>query len=191
MDKPVLKQKNEFHDLTGEQENQLLVRVDVSGRKTGLVTRKECHMGEGLPHLAFIAFLFDGKKRMILAKRAKKKSLWGGFWDAAAVSHVLPGETAVGAAERRVKEELGIESEFKDIGAFYYKVKHHDGNSENEYCHILVGRTDKEAIPNPVEIQEVRKISFQQLSAELEEKKSIFTPWFILAMEKINQENYP
>lgn len=174
-----------FHDVKGEQKDQLLVLVDTEGNKIGAATREECHAGDGKPHLAFMAFVLDENNNMILTQRSAKKSLWGGFWDASVVSHVLSGETSETAAKRRGKEELGIEIDFRDVGAFYYFAKF-GTHAENEYCHVLIGKTKKEIFPNPIEISDTKTIPLAKLKEEIKQFPEKFTPWLRLALEKID-----
>lgn len=178
-------ENHHLHNLSGEQKEQRLVLADKNGKAIGFATRKECHQGRGKLHLAFMAFLFDGNKQMILTKRSSGKSLWANFWDAAIVSHLLPGETAGQAAYRRGKEELGIKTKFKVLGAFPYFAKH-GTQAENEYCYVLLGETKEKLHPNPVEIAALEKISLSQLKAKLKKQPEIFTPWLRTAMEKID-----
>ena len=178
-------QKHILHNLSGEQKDQLLIITDKKGNKIGVATREECHKGEGKTHLAFVAFIIDSKERVLLTKRSKTKSLWGGYWDATVVSHVLPEETIEETAKRRGKEELGIEAEFKSIGAFYYFAKYGE-DSENEYCHVLIGRTEKQVYPNPVEIEEIKKISLEGLLKDIKNNPDVYTPWIKIALEKVN-----
>lgn len=180
---------NRFHDLNGEKKEQLLTVTDKRGKRIGIATRQDCHKGEGKPHLAFMAFVTDRNGKIILAKRSKNKSLWPGFWDASVVSHVLPGETPREAAKRRGKEELGAEVDFKDLGAFYYFAKH-GSEAENEYCHVLIGKTSQEVYPNNVEIEEIKKISLEELKEQIKNNSSGFTPWLKLALTKVNLTEY-
>jgi isopentenyl-diphosphate Delta-isomerase len=180
---------NTLHDLQGERKNQILVTVDKQGNPIGTASRQNCHEGDGIAHLAFMAFVIDTKKNIILTKRSDAKSLWGGFWDAGTISHILPGETPEISACRRGKEELGVEIAFKDIGSFYYFAKHGSG-CENEYLHVLIGSTDKDIDPNPMEIEDVRKITYQELKNEITKNPLQFAPWFLLAMEKIDISKY-
>ena len=171
-----------LHDTQGERKNQLLITTDKKGKSIGSATREVCHTGEGKTHLAFMAFIFI-KGKIVLAKRNIRKSLWAGFWDASVVSHVLPDETAQEAAKRRGKEELGIEVDFIDLGAFYYFAKH-GKEAENEYCHVLVGQTDEKIYPNPIEIAEVKMIGKGELKNEVSAEINKYTPWFKLALKK-------
>lgn len=175
--------KNHFNSLIGEQKKQLLVVTDKRGQPIGQATREECHRGNGKTHLAFMAFVIDKEGKIILTRRSKKKSLWGGFWDASVVSHILPNETPEIAAGRRGKEELGVEVEFKNIGSFYYCAKFQAG-SENEYCFVLVGNSGKRYHPNPVEIDAIRRITLEELKNEVGRTPDIFTPWLKICLNK-------
>lgn len=171
-----------LHDIQGERKDQLLILVDKKGNRIGEETREVCHAGDGKTHLAFMAFIITNGN-IVLAKRSRKKSLWAGYWDASVVSHVLMGEKVEQAAKRRGKEELGVEINFKDLGAFYYFAKHGE-NAENEYCHVLVGKTKEQITPNPVEIEEVKLVKFEELVKLTKNTPKDFTPWLLLALEK-------
>lgn len=178
---------NHLHDLKGERKDQLLVVVDKDGTPKRLATREECHKGRGQTHLAFMAFILDNEGKVILAKRSKIKSLWGGFWDTTVVSHILSGETPMQAANRRGKEEMGVDLVFKSIGSFHYFAEHGE-SSENEYCYCLIGKTEQKVYPNPVEISEIRKIDIDNLKKEIEINPDNFTPWLKLAIDKFYEQ---
>lgn len=175
--------KHYYHNISGEQKDQLMIVVDKHGNKLGSATRSECHNGEGKTHLAFMAFIIL-KGKIILTRRSGNKSLWSGFWDASVVSHVLANETVENAAKRRGKEELGVVVNFKDLGAFYYFAKH-GKSAENEYCHVLIGATKDKIHPNPVEIEEVKSVKREELAELVKKYPKSFTPWFVLAIDKI------
>jgi isopentenyl-diphosphate delta-isomerase len=130
-----------------------------------------------------MSFLFNEKGEMILAQRSHTKSLWGLYWDSAIVSHILKGETPESASNRRGKEELGVDVSFKDIGAFYYTLKYKE-DSENEYCHVLVGQTNEIIVANPVEIEDVKVLKMDEVKKFYESEKYKFTPWFKIAWDK-------
>lgn len=174
---------NHMHDLSGERKDQKLQLTDQTGTVIGCATREECHMGDGKTHLAFMALLINKDGNFILTKRSGRKSLWANFWDASIVSHVLPGETVVEAAKRRCREELGIDADFTDLGAFVYREKHGD-SSENEYCHVLTGRTEDETDPNPVEISGIKPVTGEELKRDIKIHTDKYTPWLKLAVEK-------
>jgi isopentenyl-diphosphate delta-isomerase type 1 len=132
-----------------------------------------------------MVFLVNERNELILAKRSTKKSLWSDYWDATIVSHILPGETPEAAAKRRGREEMGIEIEFRTVGAFYYFAKHND-SAENEYCYVLAGKVKGEVYPNPIEIKEVKEIPLVKLSEFIRKNTEDITPWLKLALEKFD-----
>lgn len=176
---------SKLHDLRGERKEQLLILCDKEGNPVGEATREESHRGRGKTHLAFLAFIVDSEGKVILTKRAKKKSLWAGFWDASIVSHVLSGETPLTAANRRGKEELGVDVLFELLGEFYYFAPHGE-NSENEYCYVLMGNTSSEVFPNSVEIDELTRTTFHQLYSDSKNHPEKYTPWLIISLAKID-----
>jgi isopentenyl-diphosphate delta-isomerase len=174
---------NKLHDLNGEKRDQMLQLTDKKGGVIGAATREDCHSGAGKTHLAFMAILINKDGELILAKRSRKKSLWANFWDASVVSHVLPGETVIEATKRRSREELGVEADFTDVGAFIYQVKH-GLSSENEFCHVLIGRTSNSIDPNPIEVSEIKIISKNHLKKKLISEPDKYTPWLKIAVKK-------
>ena len=80
---------------------------------------------------------------------------------------------------------MGIEVDFRDVGAFYYFAKF-GTHAENEYCHVLTGHTKEAVTPNPVEISDIRTIMRADLQKEVNQSPEKFTPWLRLALEKID-----
>ncbi len=182
---------SKWHDLSGEQKEQILITTDENGKPIGQASRNDCHTGSGKTHLAFVAFLFDNDGNIYIQKRSEKKSLWDGYWDVSIVSHILPGETVEEAARRRGREELGVDTNFKDLGGFFYFAQY-NGNCENEYCHVLIGKSSEKVSHNPVEIEVVKKIKLEDLKKEVENNKNKFTPWLKIALKKFDLSNsYP
>lgn len=173
---------NKFHNLSGEKSSQRLLLTDAKGLIIGTASREECHYGYGKPHLAFMAFILNKNNEILLTQRSSQKSLWPLYWDASTISHVLAGETVEKAANRRGKEELGMDVIFADLGAFYYREKY-EKNSENEYCHVLIGISDISPNLNPVEINAVKKVSFSDLLRDINQHQDKYTPWLKLALK--------
>ena len=99
---------------------EFVIRLNAAGRRIGVAEKMEAHR-KGLLHRAFSIFLFNEKGEMLLQRRAKDKYHFAGLWSNACCSHPRPGEKTSLAADRRLKEELGIECLLKKEGQFTYK----------------------------------------------------------------------
>lgn len=70
-------------------------------------------------------FVFNNNGELFIQKRKTGLTLSGGKWDQSAGGHVDVGETYKQAAERELKEELGIKAaKLKEIGKFYFRREH-------------------------------------------------------------------
>jgi len=146
------------------------------------------HESPGVMHRAFSVFLFDRDGRVLLQRRAEHKHHFRGRWSNTCCSHPLPGETVREGAARRLREELGIDAEAEEVGSFTYRASDPDsGLVEVEFDHVLVGRHDGGATPDPAEVGEVQWIELEQLRAQLDASPESFTPWLPLALDVVER----
>ena len=82
------------------------------------------------------------------------------------------------ATQRRLLDELNIEAELEFVYKFAYRASFGDAGSENELCHVFLGRAPSVIHPNEHEISGVRFISAADLDREFAEKPDTLTPWF-------------
>lgn len=92
---------------------------------------------KGLLHRAFSVFLFNSKKELLLQQRASEKITFPDMWTNTCCSHPLgiPGETGstldasiLGvkrAAQRKLKQELGINPEQVPLEKFNFLTRIH------------------------------------------------------------------
>jgi isopentenyl-diphosphate delta-isomerase len=160
------------------------VLVDADDKPLGVEAVLACHLSPGRKHRAFSAVVMDDQGRVLLARRAAGKMLWHGSWDATVASHPRPGEGYVEAAERRVREELGVACELHLLGRFDYRVDFGDVGTEDEVCAALVGRLAPGTEPRPdaAEIDGLRVLSADALVAELSHRPEDYCPWTYLAL---------
>lgn len=167
--------------------SEIIVMVDEHDNELGFEDREVCHDGEGILHRAFMALVIDQDNNIILARRSSSKRLWPMFWDSTVSSHPRKGESYFMAASRRISEELGIEPvSVEYITRFHYQVPFMDKGAENELCAILFARVIGKLNPNPADVSELKKISFDALSGEFDRKDN--SPWMVLALQKIVKE---
>lgn len=162
---------------------ELVVLVNTEDNILGLMEKQQAHVN-GLLHRAFSIFLFNEKGEMLLQKRAEKKYHSPGQWTNAVCSHPRNGETYLEGANRRLKEELGIETELTEKFHFIYKADVGGGLWEHELDHVFTGNYDAEFHLNKDEVEEVRFVSPEDLDREIAENPENFTEWFKIILEE-------
>src|SRR6185437_4712327 len=94
-----------------------VILVNERDEQTGTIEKIEAHQ-KALLHRAFSVFIFNGKGEMLLQKRASGKYHSPGLWANTCCSHPRPGEPVEVAARRRLKEEMGFETDLHKIFDF-------------------------------------------------------------------------
>ena len=168
-----------MQDKVVSSENEKLILVDESDNELGYLSKAECHDGGGQLHRAFSVFLFNANGELLLQQRGKSKRLWPGFWSNSCCSHPREGESMQVATGRRLQEELGVQVPLDYVYKFSYQARFGEQGSEYELCSVYLGRCTEEISPNITEIDAVRYISPDDLSAEISANADSFTPWFI------------
>ncbi|MDY0341756.1 MAG: NUDIX domain-containing protein, partial [Coriobacteriia bacterium] len=125
-----------------------VIAVDIDDNEIGYVSRTHAHDGQGLLHRAFMTLLVDPEGRLLLARRSGFKRLWALAWADSCAGHPRPGEGIVEAAQRRIQEELGCSADLQAVGFFVYRAELPGLGSENELCHVLVGRATSAIDPD-------------------------------------------
>src|SRR5262245_12192070 len=110
---------------------EYVILVNQHDEVVGQAEKMAAHQ-HNLLHRAFSVFIFRrvlGEIEVLLQQRAFKKYHSGGLWTNTCCSHPRPDESVVQAAERRLKEELGIEAPLQIIEKFHYEAHFSDGLS--------------------------------------------------------------
>lgn len=162
---------------------ELVVLVNPDDVVLGLMEKQQAHVN-GLLHRAFSVFLFNSKGEMLLQKRASGKYHSPNQWTNAVCSHPRIGETYLAGAQRRLKEELGIEAELSEKFNFIYKADVGSGLWEHELDHVFTGNHESGFNLNKDEVEEVRFISLEDLDKEISENPEHFTEWFKIILEE-------
>ncbi|MCR4646227.1 MAG: isopentenyl-diphosphate Delta-isomerase [Oscillospiraceae bacterium] len=160
-----------------------LILVDLDDRQIGTMGKAEAHR-LGRLHRAFSVFIVDGS-RMLIQQRSRQKYHSGGLWANACCSHPRHGETLPEATARRLREELGISCELRELFDFVYFSKYAEDLFEYEYDHVFVGEYSGECSFDPEEIGQLRWISFGDLKQELLTEPERFCSWFRIAAPKV------
>jgi isopentenyldiphosphate isomerase len=81
---------------------------------TGRSMQRGDSIQHGFFHLVVHVCIFNATGRMLIQQRQPFKEGWGDFWDVTVGGSALSGETSQMAAEREVREEIGIDLLIKD-----------------------------------------------------------------------------
>ncbi len=155
-----------------------LILVDTDDTETGFLSKAECHSGAGKLHRAFSLFLFNEAGELLLTQRSDSKRLWPGYWSNTCCSHPRKGESMAVATRRRLYDELNIETPLEFVYKFSYQAEFGATGSENELCHVYLGRSNNSVIPNEYEISAIRYVDADSLLSEFDTTPDQFTPWF-------------
>ena len=160
--------------------NNNVVLVDKADNPVGVMDKMEAHE-KGLLHRAFSVFLLNSSGEMLLQQRAVDKYHSGGLWTNACCSHPFPGEETLDAANRRLKEELGIATSLEEIFSFSYCVNFENGLTENEFDHVFIGTYEGDIPYNQSEVRDVCYKDINWISESLQKHPELYTSWFKIA----------
>jgi len=161
-----------------------VILVDVNDNQIGLMEKMEAHE-KALLHRAFSVFVFNSKGEMLLQKRAATKYHCAGMWANTCCSHQREHESDLDAATRRLKEEMGIETPLYKTFSFIYKAELDNNLTEHEFDHVFFGESNQTPKINTEEVEAYRYISMDDLQQEIKEFPEKFTPWFIIALDRV------
>jgi isopentenyl-diphosphate delta-isomerase len=163
-----------------------VILVDENDVQTGLMEKMEAHK-KGVLHRAFSIFIFNDKGEMLLQQRALNKYHSGGLWTNTCCSHPLPGETTADAANRRLREEMGFDTELKKAFDFIYTAEFDNGLTEYEFDHVFTGTYNGEIKVNPDEVHDYCYQSVNEIRNSMESHPAKFTAWFKIAFPKLEE----
>ena len=161
-----------------------VILVDENDSPIGEMEKLEAHKKKRL-HRAFSIFIFNDQKQLMLQQRALDKYHSGGLWTNTVCSHPAPGEETIDAAHRRLQEEMGFDTDLKEIFTFSYKREFSNGLTENEYDHVFVGRYNDAPTPNPEEAETWKWATKKEISEDLQKNPDKYTYWFCIAFPKV------
>ena len=146
---------DEQHRIVSSEQEQLIL-VDRDDNELGFLSKAECHNGPGVLHRAFSVFLFNDTGELLLQQRSSNKRLWPAFWSNSCCSHPRRGESMEVATRRRLLDELNLDTALEYVYRFCYTAEFGAAGSENESCHVYLGRVPSELRPNENEIAGLR-----------------------------------
>ncbi len=162
-----------------------VILVDENDNETGTEEKIRAHKNGGRLHRAFSVFIFNKEGKMLLQKRAQGKYHCGGLWTNTCCSHPRPGESTEDAVHRKLKQEMGFDTEIKEIITFIYRAPFENGLTEHELDHVFIGIFDGRPKPNPAEAEYVKWVSIEELEKDIRENPDNYTPWFRIVLDRV------
>lgn len=165
------------------EENVIL--VDDNDNQIGLMAKTEAHK-KALLHRAISVFIFNSEGEWLLQRRAFSKYHSAGLWTNTCCTHPLPNENNQDAANRRLKEEMGMHGSLKELFSFTYKETLDNELTEHELDHVFVGITDLIPTINTDEVAEFKYIKHDSLTLDIKNNPSHYTVWFKKIIERVS-----
>lgn len=169
--------------------DDLVVLLDEAYRPVGSAPKGSVHHRDTPLHLAFSCYLFHpDTHEVLITRRALGKPTWPGVWSNACCGHPKPDEDVVSAAQRRVREELGLTVSELRVGLprFAYRATDANGTVENELCPVLVGVADRDPNPDPAEVCAWSWTSWADLRLVAARAPWAISPWAALQIPQLS-----
>jgi len=139
-------------------------------------------------HRAFSVFILNANDEVLLQQRANDKYHSAGLWTNTCCSHPHPGEDTLGAARRRLKEEMGMEADLQFVFKFMYKAPFDNLLTEHEIDHVFIGKTDQLPVINPEEVASYKYMKPEEIKLDMEQNPQSYTVWFRIIFNEFYKE---
>ncbi|MET2984751.1 isopentenyl-diphosphate Delta-isomerase [Aureibaculum conchae] len=160
-----------------------VILVNKNDEQIGTMAKMEAHE-KALLHRAFSVFVFNDNDELLLQQRAVSKYHSPLLWTNTCCSHQRVGETNIKAGKRRLFEEMGFETELKNVFSFIYKAPFDNGLTEHELDHVMVGNYNQEPNINTEEVQAYKWMTLKAVKNDIANNPKIYTEWFKIIFDK-------
>ncbi|WP_420321915.1 isopentenyl-diphosphate Delta-isomerase [Flagellimonas sp.] len=164
-----------------KEENVIL--VNEADEPIGLMPKMEAHE-KAVLHRAFSVFVMNNKGQTMLQQRAKDKYHSPLLWTNTCCSHQRDGESNVEAGKRRLQEEMGFQTELKELFSFIYKAPFDNGLTEHELDHVMIGSYEDAPTINPEEVENWKWMYPSEIKEDITQNPKQYTAWFKIIFER-------
>lgn len=155
-----------------------VVLVTGENEVVGTAPKATVHTDATPLHRGFSLFLFRTNGDLLLQQRALSKKTWPGVWSNSCCGHPALDESPLEAAERRLRDELGITNVTVTMMLPDYRYRaERDGVVENELCPVMVALSDEPVVRNPDEVEATEWIGWDQFLGRIASQPGFFSPW--------------
>tara|TARA_R110002012_G_scaffold322099_1_gene555467 strand:+ start:2162 stop:2719 length:558 start_codon:yes stop_codon:yes gene_type:complete len=123
--------------------DELIDVLDSNGKKTGATVLKSKAHTLGIFHQTIHVWFYTSTGQILLQQRAKDKITFPLLWDASVAGHIGAGEAIDDAAQREVKEEIGLSistNDLEKIGISKSIQKHTAEFLDCEFQHLFISQ---------------------------------------------------
>ncbi len=163
------------------EENVIL--VNERDEPIGLMPKMEAHE-KAVLHRAFSVFVLNSKNEIMLQQRAHHKYHSPLLWTNTCCSHQREGETNIQAGSRRLFEEMGFQTELKELFHFIYKAPFDNGLTEHELDHVMIGYYNEDPSINPEEVEAWKWMPIEAVKADIQNHPDLYTIWFQIIFDQ-------
>lgn len=160
-----------------------VILVDRNDNPIGLMNKLEAHE-KAVLHRAFSVFILNDKKELMLQQRAHLKYHSPLLWTNTCCSHQRENETNIQAGTRRLREEMGFETELKEMFHFIYKAPFDNGLTEHELDHVMIGYYNDVPKINPEEVESWKWMKIEDVKNDMIVNPDMYTVWFKIIFEE-------
>ncbi|WP_437372280.1 isopentenyl-diphosphate Delta-isomerase [Maribacter litoralis] len=164
------------------KEEQVIL-VNENNEQIGTMPKMEAHE-KALLHRAFSVFIANDNGDIMLQQRAESKYHSPLLWTNTCCSHQRVGESNIEAGKRRLQEEMGFQTELKELFSFIYKAPFDNGLTEHEYDHVMLGSYNAEPNINKDEVEAWKWMSPEAVKEDISKNPNAYTAWFKIIFDK-------
>lgn len=161
----------------------MVILVNQENEQVGTMPKMEAHE-KGVLHRAFSVFVMNPEGEIMLQQRAAHKYHSPSLWTNTCCSHQREGESNIEAGVRRLKEEMGFETELKELFSFVYKAEFDNGLTEHELDHVMLGYFNEAPEINPEEVSAWKWMKPEDIKSDIELHPESYTAWFKIIFDK-------
>lgn len=160
-----------------------IVLIDKNDKEIWLWEKIDVHK-KWLLHRAISILILNKNWEMLLQKRALSKYHCGWLWSNATCTHPFSWESNIEAAHRRLKEEMGFDTDLYEIFQFRYTAEFDNWLIENEYDHVFLWYYNWVVEFDGDEVSNYMWIWIDELRKNILENPDKYTQWFKVMFKK-------
>ena len=160
-----------------------VILVNELDEPIGLMPKLEAHQ-KAVLHRAFSVFVLNDQNEIMLQQRAHHKYHSPLLWTNTCCSHQRNGETNIEAGSRRLFEEMGFQTDLKELFHFVYKAPFDNGLTEHELDHVMIGYYNGSPNINSEEVEDWKWMKIEDVKTDMVVNAAIYTVWFKIIFDE-------